>query len=316
MQMHRLGKDLFPDLVKFAKHHLKSKDIDPVYPVLKYLQKGMTEEVALWHSTLYVAWYNIASGVSAFKLNPEPPTATSKWKLWLDKDWPCATERRGHRDQSKLRSHLEDYIRKVRQAGSQRNLLTGSGIGAIYGPGDWERVFINIQTIFGNGRWAAYKMAEILRKVHGWPIAAFDIGNRFSTGPRAGLALFYNPPDKENEAAIAKLDAQALNLKFNLFEVGVDTEWDELETILCDFHSLHQGRYYVGHDIDQMYDQLKEAERKTWQGWEATKRVWLARLKTLPHHYLSELNGWDGVQKKRKQSYQMKGKIVIRKESS
>lgn len=312
MQMHRLGKDLFPDLVKFSKHHIKSKDIDPVYPVLAYLQRKMDEETALWHSTLYVAWYNIASGVSAFTLNPEFPPK----KLKIFQQWPTATERRGHRDWTKLLEHLSHYVQLAREMGSQRNLLTGSGIGAVYGPSDWERVFNRLQVIYGNGRWAAYKMCEILRRVHGWPIQAPDIGNRFSSGPRAGLALFYTPPEKQNEAAIDKLDRQAADLRTRLTDKGLKVDFEELETILCDFHSLHQGRYYVGHDIDQMYDQLKEAEEKKWKGWEATKRVWLARLKTLPHHYLAELNGWDGVQKKRKKSYQLKGKIVIRKESS
>ena len=34
---------------------------------------------------------------------------------------------------------------------------------------------------------------------------------------------------------------------------------EQVETILCDFHALAEGRYYVGHDIDQMQEQLDRA---------------------------------------------------------
>jgi hypothetical protein len=68
---------------------------------------------------------------------------------------------------------------------------------------------------------------------------------------------------------------------------------DQLETALCDFNSLCKGTYYVGHDIDQQMDQLKNLGREWWD----------ARKAAFPSGYLGEVSGWPGVRKELKRQY-------------
>ena len=89
---------------------------------------------------------------------------------------------------------------------------------------------------------------------------------------------------------------------------GVDLPWSQLETVLCDFHSLERGHYYVGHDIDQMLEAVNRPEVDP----EVRHLILRARQATLPHRYLGELQGWDGVDKQRRVAYAATGAVLDR----
>ena len=58
------ASELLLPLATFARGEVRSRDIDPVYPVLRWLEREDDDEVALWRSLVYVGFYNIASSTS------------------------------------------------------------------------------------------------------------------------------------------------------------------------------------------------------------------------------------------------------------
>jgi hypothetical protein len=66
------------------------------------------------------------------------------------------------------------------------------------------------------------------------------------------------------------------------------------------------GRYYVGHDIDQMLGQI-DRTTSAFVG-----EALAARYETLPYDYLGEHHDWDGIDDARRKVYRDTGQIVTR----
>lgn len=289
---------LLRDFEKFSVVQLESLDYDPLYPVLKYLVKDLDLEQGIWYTTLYVAYYNLASSHRIFQVRPEVGPVGTPYDRY-----PTGTERRA------LRGGVVDrYLSELRSTLGYRGLyeLYTKGFGSDPEV-NWNTARRNVETVWGNGRWASYKTAEILQKVHEWEIWPTDIGNDGSTGPRKGLALLYGSVEGNGKSAIATLDKQASDLKRDMSDVGIQLDYGQLETMLCDFHSMCEGRYYPGsHDTDEMLGRLLK------DGGGGLEAVWEAREKTLPHKYLGELGGWYGVDKELCWHYKKTGQMRTR----
>lgn len=293
------------DLAAFARHHVSSGDIDPAYPVIGWMERDLEldEDAAIWHTLVYVAYYNLTSAV----------------QVWQDWDWmlealrahelsgysagplklPTGIERRGLRDGSKMARHLLDLQATHQLYGSWWEALSARGL-------TWGGIVDSVRAIYNNGRWAGYKTAELLKTVHGWPISAPDMGNDGSSGPVDGLKLVY--PDLDLSTVDAQ-DAAAEALRDRLsYDHDIHLPWEQLETVLCDWHAMCEGRYYVGHDIDQQLEQVMRPEVPA----EARQLILRARAATLPHAYLGELGGWDGVDKARAKAYAVGRGVIIR----
>lgn len=313
------GRELLPYVAKFGRHLIASSDIDPIYPVLKKLHaaQGMDEEQALWHSFLYVAWYHLPVGHAVFGHWPDRKAMLKKNKTWVREatTWPTGIERRSNRG-GKVFTHIEAF----RAATDHLPLSNWFRNGFIHAPTlskrhtNWHMINERLQAVWGNGRWAAYKHCEVLRRVHDFPVEAPDMGHRFSSGPRKGLAELYGPLEGQSEAIVAVLDAQGRDLQERLERRGLVVDVEELETILCNFHSLLKGRYYVGHDIDEMQEQIDHAVQRHIISTAQAEELYEARWAALPLQYLGEEQGWCGVQKKRMTRFRDDRKIVIRKE--
>jgi hypothetical protein len=296
------------NLARFSRHQLLSRDVDPLYPVLRVLEKDMDEEMALWHTLLYVAYYNVTSSHFAFNNYPKPGGA-----IPMDLDvasLPTGVERRGLRGGYNMQQHIYSLLGIWLAHGeSWKSWLT-------YDFTDdprenWKTLNITLQMPMYNGRWAAYKTAEILKTVHDFPVEPTDMGMAFSSGPRWGLSLLYGEVQGNGPVAVARLDRQAEDLHRLLIEdYNLGVTLAELETMLCDFHSLCEGKYYVGHDIDQMQEQIVRAYSTNDS--QLPGELWQARQLALPHDYLGELNGWVGVDKARKGYYRTHHEVIVR----
>lgn len=283
------------DYARFHALALETRDVDPTYPVLRQLAiyDGLSTEDAVRFVMRYVAYYHLGSGMASF--------------LGSNAVLPCATERRGHRDVRKLEKHL-DALRSIEAlpGGWTRwfSGVTDHGFGPRAG---WVRLNNRLLEIHGNGRWAAYKTSEILWKVCGFPVEATDMGHAYSSGPRQGLDLLVpNLPQGNSAAGVRALDEASVKVCKRLKAQGLEAPVEEVETTLCDFHALVEGRYYVGHDIDQMLRQILDVQ----SGW--TSAALEARFHTLPHLYLGEIYGWTGPDSGRKKAYRDSGKILER----
>lgn len=314
------GKNRLSDFVKFGRRMLSSKDIDPLYPVLSYLQKDMDESAKLWHSFLYVAWYNLPSATIAFDKHPDPAEG---WRLIgdIEAKWATGVERRANRG-GKVASHISSFLDDVQFhkgandpcgiLGWHQEDLTSKDSDK-WPEINWGILNKRIQGIYLNGRWAAYKHLEVLRRVNGMNLRAPDMGNQFSSGPREGLAMFYGELEGQGPAVIEILDEQGLDLQQRVASRGLEVDIEELETLLCNWKSLMKSKYYVGHDIDEFQEQIEKSYHAGHLSESQRSCLYEAREESLPNQYLGELGGWEGVQKKRMRAYSERGKILIRK---
>lgn len=307
------GKDRLKDFVRFGKHLKSSSDIDPLYPILRSIivQHKMTEEQAYWFTFLYVAWYNVAVGYRAWLECPEPDPDIL---TLLDPSWPTGVERRASRG-GRVREHIDSFLTAADGYRIQTWFNRGLNADAFEledQHANWRILNERLQTLRMNGRWAAYKHCEVLRRVHYVMVQAPDMGNQFSSGPREGLAFLYGELDGQGPKVISRLDRQGLNLQRRVARLGLEVDIEELETILCNWKSVMKGKYYVGHDIDENQEQIHIAVEKGILTEEQADTLWIARQTTLPHEYLGELNGWNGVQKDRQTAYMKQRKIVRR----
>jgi hypothetical protein len=287
--------------VRYGQFHgyaVSTGDVDPVYPVLKEVarEQNWPGGVVMKAIFAHVAYYDLGSALTALR---------SKTFDQMPADLPCATERRGHRMASKLRAHL-DHLHRLASANNGLDkwlweyVLPGRPVES------WETISRMVMRVTGNGRWAAYKTTEMIKEVAGWPLEAPDMGHAYSTGPRRGLELLYpelrRVADSNDRVTIALLDRVSANLAAEM-----RAPLEQCETTLCDFHSLVKGRYYVGHDIDQMQTQLLRAG-----GGPLINAAGRARARVLPPAYLGEVNGWSGIDLDRCRVFAETGKILLR----
>jgi hypothetical protein len=289
---------------RWHRLQVTTQDVDPVYPVLWELGTTMECDDLAWLVLLHVAYYHLGSALRASELLPWDKAAEEPELEGELLSLPCATERRGHRGSGKLRRHLDSVIGEALRAGGPWRLLTNL---PDHSETPWADLNERLMRITGNGRWAAYKSAEMAQKVLGLDIAVADAAHAHSSGPRKGLADVLGPVPLGNDpATIVLLDQVTSDLAGYLGESDIGY----VETTLCDFHSLVDGHYYLGHDIDQMQDQLRTVDSGLTS--DLTSLAFEAREACLPHEYLGELNGWTGVQKPRKSWYADKGIIAER----
>ena len=291
---------LWNDYVAFHKEQIRSWDIDPVYPVLKHIIKDVEPESGLWLTFLHVAYYNIGSALAVWHRYPMP---TLPEDVFLK--YPCGTERRAHRSPEKLKKHLTDLL-------SNAPLTTFVNKAIVDNPlRSWSRMEIMLQSVWGNGRWATFKTSEMLMKVNDLPLQATDMGHKNGSGSKHGLKLLFpNSPTGNSSREIAILDKISQDLVDRLRQDGATATLETAETSLCDFHSMLQGRYYVGHDIDAMQQQLISFPSML------TEKAFEARLNSIPVEYLGEINGWEKPDEQRKRAYRQNKQLLLRQNSN
>lgn len=295
-----MDRDTWDDYTEFHRLMVLSGDLDPVYPVYRQMARehitGMKRRI--WFVFAHAAYYHAGSALAAFSAtNGLEDAGTSRLDL------PCGTERRGHRSPAALSAHLNDIARRSGE------ILGWCDETLLKSPEDgWDYLTERLATIHGNGRWAAYKTAEMLQNICRLPVRAPDMGHAHSSGPRKGLALLYEDdlPAGNDRASVKHLDSLSREVVAHLRHAHLDADPATAETSLCDFHSLTEGRYYVGRDIDAMQAQLSAVPSAL------TQSAFLARYSALPHGYLGELNGREGVDTARNRIYRDTGKIVER----
>lgn len=273
---------LWDAYTQFHRAAVTTQDVDPVYPVLRHLTADLDDMARVEAVVIYVAYYDLGSALVAWQARRDGASLA---------DLPpgrCGTERRAHRDRQQFYRHTAALAQVDTLHGGLapflREYLSDDPRGS------WTLVRRRIEQVHGNGRWASYKTAELLQKVAGWPVDAPDMGMDGATGPAAGLRLL----GASQRSSPATLERMGATVARQLATEGLPgTELSTVETTLCDFHALVDGRYYVGHDIDQMQEQLNRAPRA------ASATAFAARAATLPPAYLGERNGWTGVDRDR-----------------
>lgn len=291
------------DYYRFHEVQVECRDMDPAYPVLNEVGRAldMNTEGRLWLLLLFTSHYHMGSTMAALLRATDPRAAVR-----ASMDLPCATERRGHW----YRPRLEKHLKAISEIASEApNGLTRWFLSDLNGTPEenWAQVQHRASLLPGNGRWASFKTTELIQQLIGPDIAAPDMQHAHSSGPRKGLGLLYaNLPTDNDPASIALLDGFSRQLVQDMARHGLKVSVETAETSLCDFHALVDGRYYPGHDIDQMQLQLEAVPS------ELAHFAWRARRKTLPLHYLGEVTGRSGIDRQAMICYRTTGRIPVR----
>lgn len=295
VELLQVNPVLFADFCRFAEAQIRSGDLDPTYPVLRevYAQRGYDLDAALWHTLLYVTFYNLGTAERVFQKYPTPVVVREPLTF------PTGIERRGFRGNALANQHVNHLVGEWGAAGGPSAWVERT-IGA-GGERGWKSLRIAFQRAPYGGNWSSYKWADLVKNVHGFPITADDIGvggGGATAGPVPGMVRLTGQP-WQRCADDVLLQRQ---LMIQCKEQGVPFDGlDQLETALCDFNSLCKGSYYMGHDIDQQMAQLAGLS----QDW------WDARRKVFPAQYLGEVGGWDGVRKGRKRAYADRQELLL-----
>ncbi len=295
------------DYLRWHPAQVATKDIDPVYPMLKELSRRwrLNDEQRAWLVVCHVVWYHPGSTLAGFQLCPSvdalPDTEDRMMASPLMK-LPCGTERRSHRPKQPLVNHLLGLRRTFAPSGVTgwvEDLLNRCGA-----PKEaWLELSDELAGLVGNGRWASYKTTEMLQKVCGYQIEAADAGHRYSSGPRRGLENIEPACPIGNTPK----DVRALDILTQHWadELG-EKDLAQVETSLCDFNSLLHGRYYLGHDIDSMQ---QDWNNPVVDGY-ISQELWEIREDLFASEMLGELNDWNGVRKEANKHYQRTGEML------
>lgn len=297
-------EDLIDDFMEFSRLHLESNDIDPLYPVLEHVARDIEPAERIAFTLVYVAFYNLPS---AFFWWHRGQHTVGEARLAAARA-PTGTERRALRGGHNMLRHLAALDALAERHGSfeawLKHRFTGDPAK------DWKVLQQTLQEAWGNGRWASYKTAELLLRNHGFPVEPSDMGNEGSTGPRKGLELLYGK--QEGPGAVERLDAFGAHLHDLMKGRGLALDLAQVETCVCDFYSATQGRYYIGHDIDGLQEQI---EGHPLLADEEKARLMHARSEVLDPAYLGERQwwgGWHGVDKERNKEYARTKRILWR----
>lgn len=269
--------------IAFAGRQLETRDYDPFHPMLWKLQEGMNAEQGLWSSFLYMAFYSMGSSFCAWSTS-QPlerlPDHADGWHIGL--------QRRNLRASSVVK-HVEDMSTKAREYGSIEAWLT-DGFGKDL-KANWRVLIDRLESVWGNGRWAAYTTAELFQKVNRLRVEPSCMGLEGATGPRKGLIKLAGLR-KDVELDVLEAYGDALVAKLREIHPDPGIPWARhgydyamVESTLCDFYGLTQGRYYVGRDIDRI------AGRMVAQRDRAPVKLdplWDARAQMFPKYLLTE----------------------------
>jgi len=255
-----------------------------MYPVLEsvFKQRGYDEETKLWYLFLYTTFYHVGSAERVFEIYPQ------KVKINPDKvgAFETGVERRGFRGNLKwvfLVNELDKYDSMI-------DFVSPTKRGGMVG---WKEMRLRFEEMKNNGAWSSYKFADLLAHVMHYPIEADDLGT--------------NPSVLECAEMVLGLDKKYIKVSGNIQNAFLEsckkagvmfTGLDQLETCLCDFHTVLDGRYYVGNDIDMNMKQIPDKPQ-----------FWKARQEVFNHEFLGEKHGYIGERKPLKKKYLNTGKL-------
>ena len=235
------------DFLKFSQLQIRSWDIDPTYPVLKalYVIREYTKEEALWHTFVYLTFYHLGSVEVFLERNPKPAKS-----IRLSEALPTGTERRGFRGRPDLvKKHLVALRNLSVEWYGIVNMVDNWAAPSRYT--GWNNIREQYSALPYAGPWSSYKLADLLKWVHGYNITApdFGVGGGGDTiGPIPGMAELtgYDWYDCANNVELQHTFYSYCCDRMKRPFKGLD----QCETCLCDFNSVLQGRYYTGKDID------------------------------------------------------------------
>lgn len=268
--------------IDFCHIQLDTGDYDAHIPFLRGLvaDYSLSREEAIWLGLLYMAYYTEGSMWVAFSSSKVrnrqclPPT-----------DLPITTQRRNLYG-GRIQRHLEELC-QIESLCWWLDQATS-----------WQELLDVVGSVYGNGRWASYTTSELLMHLGDLDLepSSYEIVN--SSGPRKGLIALGLEPNEQS----AELVQQAI-----ADDSGCHVPPSVLESLLCDWAGMNKGTFYAGRNIDRQQGRILAVEEITGR---KLPVLWEVRSRVFPEETLGELNGWQGIDKKRLKAYRDCNRIL------
>lgn len=240
--------------VEFGKQLLKTNDLDPVYVLLHHSDLSLSE-MKQW---LIAYWCFYHMGTASWIMD-DPRKFWSRFeKAAGSKEYPRSSERRHFRGENARKSY--EYLRQRTVDGLWEDLR---------GKETCDEVMRAVQLWVGFGPWISFKVADMLERVCGLPIA-FGVGDVYLfDSPREGAERLREsvgkpvPDESLNTWAVGyllkKLRGYVQAPPARDRELGPQ----EVETVLCKWKSYLNGHYEVGEDIRHCREGLERFSNVT-----------------------------------------------------
>ena len=219
------------DFLAFTKLQVLTDDIDPAYPYIKYYVRDKSKSDKIKFILDYMSSYSLGSALYYYHTN----------KILMTENGNPLTgiERRGLRSTNKMLNDLSQN--------ENRTYFVSEVIDRVNKYSD--SVFL-LQKMENYGRWAAFKLTEILDYVFELNWECDNLFTERGSGHTTGLQQLASVnPTEQNARAV-------FNSYKDLYE---DYRYQNFETSLCDWHNLLDGKYYAGNDIDLLKEHLQKA---------------------------------------------------------
>lgn len=243
------------DLVEFARIEIASADIEPWAEMFAELHRSgfADREQSHWLIALYNSYDSLGSAMSCFRRWPSPQA----WRAAADRDdaaeYECTQERRNLRGGKVLLRH-QSYVDAL--AGQSQHAWVSQVVCSDDPAENFRAVTTWVRQVWGVGRQSAFEWAEFVGKVFDLPVEAGDAQLWESEGPRRSLQRLYGNP-----APTAQwLEDTAKDCKQHLADQGVELDWWDFETVICDFNVMRDGRYYPGRHLAAIREEIAECD--------------------------------------------------------
>lgn len=277
----------FDKFCTFVRHQLETGDYDAHIPwmvgLMKKFELRLDEAVEI--GFLYMAYYNEASAWQHWAwhkmLRPDELKKTLR-------QLPIESQRR-----NLYGGRIEEHLCELHEMNLEKPWLE-----RLQSCGSWEDLLDEIESVYGNGRWASYTTSELMLHLAKLDLEPDSFEILTSSGPLNGLLALGLQPCEET----AKEVHEALGAE------GISTTYSQLESLLCDWCGVcTKGSFYSGRNIDRQQARIIKVERMTGA---SLPELWEIRKEVYPHKSLGELNGWVGIDKERLKHYKRSGEVL------
>lgn len=244
-----MSNTIYKDFDIFTRALIGSRDVDPIYNFIKAYLSEHPKWQKEWFCFAYVNMYSLES---AMKFCNEIPDAAS----WLDYGAEKFIEMR----ESKFISKMGIERRGSQRAIPNQYLMFETAANSLLeNKLNTEDQFSFKKSVNKNvhmyGPWATFKIAEVYEKALGYKeLSILDLGinerdPNSNDGPMGGLRHLYGRDIQFDKTIIPTWNRFGENLA-----KGYGVDIGEIESSLCKFHKLVTGKYYIGHDIDELHE--------------------------------------------------------------
>ncbi len=284
--------DYWPIFKEFTIAQLEAHGPDPQLQLLLELAPDVSNVEKVWLIGTYCAHHCVASAWAVFSnFRPEQVLKDPKALLdFLKANWdalPVRQEMHSHRMPEKRWACLVDMAMYA---------TTES-----WRVGNYEKIWADaIESVMYMDRYLGIKCLEMYRRTIRPDLILPDIRASRGWSPRAAIALLCPPelaPIIGNRhdngfEAVWYAEEQATEIKKRLREEGINLNYYQLQVNFCNFKQCIEGRMSPSSGIEAELNFIKTAEKRF-----DMSHVYATRKRIFNHIYLSEIPGWQGLQK-------------------